>query len=105
VDNKKHKILRKTIMVALGRIAEMFSNGDELALELAQVICRERLNTAKAIDLINKYRISNGEALNKNKIQGTLKKIINVIRNSCLDVWEVNLLMAELEVITIKDLM
>ena len=84
VDKKKHKTLRNTILTALGRVAEKYSNGDEVVLMLAKHICDNKLNTATAINFINNYRMQdkNSPKLNKNKVIGCLKKILTIINNS-----------------------
>jgi hypothetical protein len=75
---------KKTILTALGRVVEMYSDGDEIVQKLARIICSDRMNTAIAIDYINKYRMLDEDSpkLNKHKISGTLKKIAKIIENS-----------------------
>lgn len=104
VDNKKQKLYRTTILIALGRIVNMYTNGEEMMLKLAREICNEKMNTYEAIDFIKRYRMQDGQKLNKDNISGTIKKIKTVIRNSGLSLWEVNLMMTDLEDIDLKDL-
>lgn len=79
-------------MTALGRVAMKYSNGDELALELAKNICKHKLNTQEAINYINRRRKANGEKFGKNRVEGTFKKVVNVINNAGLNEYEINLL-------------
>lgn len=83
VDSHKQTIYKQTIMQHIGRIKELY--GIEPALELARTICKEKMNTAKAIQYIKEYRMTEGnEPLQKNKVNGVLKKIVNIINNSGL---------------------
>ena len=92
VDTEKQIVKRCTIMTALGRVAMKYSNGDELALELAKNICKHKLNTQEAINYINRRRKANGEKFGKNRVEGTFKKVVNVINNAGLNEYEINLL-------------
>jgi hypothetical protein len=82
LDQKKEKIYKKTILQHIGRIAELYNN--QIAVEIADVICKKRYNTAQAIDFIKRFRKEEGEDLKKNKVEGALKKVINIINNSIL---------------------
>jgi len=104
IDGKKQELKHKTILTALGRIIEKYSNGEQLALELATDICNHKLNTQKAIDFINRFRKANGDNVGKNKTQGALKKVINVIQNAHLDQEEVSKLIKVLALIDITEL-
>jgi len=88
-DFKTGKAHRKTIMTALGRIREKYENGEELALELAREICKQKMNTEKAIQFINRTRNFNGETLGQNKLSGVLKRIIRIIKNANLNEKEI----------------
>jgi hypothetical protein len=79
--NKKKEIVKTTILSELGRVVDMYSNGKEMMLAIAKIICDDKMNTAKAINFIKRYRMQ----VNKNKISGTLKKIVTIINNANFD--------------------
>jgi hypothetical protein len=81
-DESKQIILKKTILYALGRLEEKY--GKDVVIEAASIICQEKLNTAQAIDFIKDFRNGQGEDLQKNKVEGALKKVLNIINNSGL---------------------
>lgn len=103
VDAEKQLVKRATIMTELGRVAMRYSNGDELALELARDICRHKLNTQKAIDFINGFRNANGDNVGKDKTRGTMKKILRLILNARLNLRQGTALMEALAKINIGD--
>jgi hypothetical protein len=105
VDNKKQKLYRTTILTALGRVADMYTNGEEMMLQLARIICDDKMTTSEAIYFINNYRKQDGQKLNKNSITGTFKKILTVIRNSNLDDNDMKILMKALRKLSEEDLL
>lgn len=87
VDNKNQKLHHTTILTALGRIVEKYSNGEELMLKFAKTICDKKMKTSEAIFYLNNCRMwnENSPKLNKHNITGALKKIVNIINNSNFD--------------------
>ena len=101
LDKKKEKIYKKTILQHIGGVAELYNH--QIAVEIANVICKKRYNTAKAIDFIKRFRKEQGEDLQKNKVEGALKKVINIINNSGLTTDELQQLIGLMKEIEIKE--
>ncbi len=78
IESKKSK----TILTALGRIVIDYYTDD--CIELAEYICKGKLNTANALDYIRLFRIENGENLVVNKVGSCYREVIRTINDSCL---------------------
>jgi hypothetical protein len=72
----------KTILTALGRIVIDYYTDD--CIELAEYICKEKLNTANALDYIRMFRIENDEDLVFDKVRSCYRKVLKTINDSCL---------------------
>jgi 3-phosphoglycerate kinase len=71
MDAKKEKYYRSVILQHLGRLSEKYPNQEETIIQIAQNICKERMNTNKAIEYINEVRNKAGENFAENKVEGT----------------------------------
>jgi hypothetical protein len=72
----------KTVLTALGRIIKDYYTDD--CIELAEYICKEKLNTANALDYIRLFRIENDENLVFDKVRSCYRKVLKTINDSCL---------------------
>ena len=104
MDAKKEKYYRSVILQHLGRLSEKYPNQEETIIQIAQNICKERMNTNKAIEYINEVRNKAGENFAENKVEGTFKKIVRVFRDANLEKEDVSMLIDMLAKLKITEL-
>ena len=96
-DDGSFRPYKKTILVELGKVC-LFSSEQE-ALRLADTICKNKLNTEKAVNLIKEFR-----GLRRKKLDGILKRIVNIINNSLLNKDEILELMKNVNDLVVTEL-
>ncbi|HNR81819.1 MAG TPA: hypothetical protein PKK37_05260 [Candidatus Pacearchaeota archaeon] len=83
-DNKKVKI-KATVSAELGRLA--VRSGDDVALQAARVICEKKMNTARALAFLRRFRKTKTGAA-----WSVLGKILRLIDDSLLSADELETL-------------
>lgn len=88
-DIKKEKI-KTTILAELGRLA--FRAGDDIALQAARVICEHKMNTARALAYLRRFR----KTKTAGQVMVVTKKILRLVDDSLLTEKEIAAVLANL---------
>lgn len=83
-DIKKEK-MKTTILAELGRLT--VRAGDDIALQAARVICEHKMNTARALAFLRRFRKTKSD-----KLLSVLNRIIHLVNDSDLSEKEIEVL-------------
>ena len=90
-DIKKEKI-KTTILAELGRLAVRYRDGDKIAVQAARVICEHKMNTARALAYLRRFR----KTKTAGQVMVVTKKILRLINDSLLTEKEIAAVLANL---------
>jgi len=84
--------MKTTILAELGRLAVRYRDGDKIAVQAARVICEHKMNTARALAYLRRFR----KTKTAGQVMVVTQKILRLINDSLLTEKEIAAVLANL---------